>query len=172
MMNVHRIAIATLLALGIAPRVNAAEDAAMNGFESWVENHQGTAWSGVSELWVDPAGNDAEVSDATLRVGSDGLVYTWAYKGKAQTGEIKWNDTGLQWQDSWHQPDSVPLAAVPGHGALLAVEYSYPAGSGPDWHWRIKLAERPNGSLVLQMINIAPWGEEARAVRMVLSGAE
>ncbi len=144
----------------------------MNDFRSWVDGHEDTSWSGQSELWTDPAGNDGEVSDATLRIGNHEIVYTWAYKGSEQTGEIRWSGEGLQWKDSWHQPEGVALTRVAGHGSLIAAEYSYAAGEGPDWHWRIKLAERPDGTLVLQMTNIAPWGEEARAVRTVVRMSE
>ena len=140
----------------------------MGKLQSWIADHKGTTWSGESELWVDPSGNDAAVSDATLRVGAEELVYTWFYEGAEQSGELRWSGDAVQWKDSWHQPEGVVLTAVAGHGSLLAAEYSYAAGSGPDWHWRIKLAERPDGSLVLQMTNIAPWGEEARAVRTVV----
>jgi hypothetical protein len=140
----------------------------MNKFRSWVGDHRDTTWSGESELWVDPMGNDADVSDATLNVSADGIIYTWVYKGAEQSGELRWDGEALQWKDSWHQPEGVTLTLVPGHGSLIAAEYSYAAGQGPDWHWRIKLAERPDGTLVLQMTNIAPWGEEARAVRTVV----
>ena len=150
----------------------AMEDLRMNEFQSWVGDHQGTALSGKSELWTDPMGNEAEVSDATLSVGADEIVYTWAYKGAEQSGELRWNGEALHWKDSWHQPEGVALALVSGHGSLIAAEYSYSAGTGPDWHWRIKLAERPDGTLVLQMTNIAPWGEEARAVRTVVRASE
>lgn len=146
----------------------AMEDLTLNEFESWVSAHEGTTWSGESELWVDPTGNDADISDATLSVGADEIVYTWAYKGAKQSGELRWSGEALQWKDSWHQPGQVALTLVPGHGSLIAAEYTYPAGTGPDWHWRIKLAVRPDGALVLQMTNIAPWGEEARAVRTVV----
>lgn len=51
--------------------------------------------------------------------------------------------------------------------ALVNVRFAYPAPEGPDWGWRIAVCERPSGELVLQMTNVTPWGEEARAVRMV-----
>ena len=140
----------------------------MNRLESWIDDHAGTAWSGQSELWVDPMGNDAAVSDATLSVGADGILYTWAYKGAEQTGELRRSGEALCWKDSWHQPQRVALTLIPGQGSLVAAEYSYPAGTGPEWRWRIRLSERPDGALVLQMTNIAPWGEEARAVRTVV----
>ena len=50
--------------------------------------------------------------------------------------------------------------------ALFTVQGTYGAGEGPDWGWRSQLSVRPLGAgqLVLQMTNIAPWGEETRAV--------
>ena len=162
------IALGTVVALATPSGLVAMEDLEMSEFQSWVDDHQGTNWSGESELWTDPTGNEAEVSDATLRVSADEIAYTWAYKGAEQSGELRWNGETLQWKDSWHQPEGVTLTFVSGHGSLIAAEHGYSAGTGPDWHWRIKLAERPDGTLVLQMTNIAPWGEEARAVRTVV----
>jgi hypothetical protein len=152
--------------------VHASEDNTMHSLDRWAQAHDGSKWTGSSELWVDPSGNEGETSDATLQVGQNIITYTWAYKGTPHSGELSRVEAGLHWKDSWHQAEGVVLTSVPGHGALTAGEYSYPAGSGPDWHWRIKLAQRPDDSLVLQMTNIAPWGEEARAVRMVLHRAE
>lgn len=166
------IVLGAAVALATPPGLVAMEEPGMNEFKSWVGENQGTTWSGESELWTDPMGNAVEVSDASLSVGADEIVYTWAYQGAEQSGELRWDGESLQWKDSWHQPDGVTLTLVPGHGSLLAAEYSYSAGTGPDWHWRIKLAERPDGTLVLQMTNIAPWGEEARAVRTVVRTSE
>jgi len=135
---------------------------------AWIDQHAGAEWSGPAELWIDPTGNEALTSGSRLRVVEDGIEYTWSFRGEKQLGRIRLHDGVLRWQDSWHQPDGVDLEPVKGHGALMAGEYSYPAGAGPDWHWRIKLVVRPDDTPVLQMINIAPWGEEARAVRMVL----
>jgi len=164
----HRIhLVCTVLLLGLTVCAHAREDDAVQALSRWIEAHQATEWSGGSELWLDPAGNDAELSDARLRVESERITYTWSYKRTEQTGEIGWTDAGLVWKDTWHQPENVLLRPLPRHGGLLAGAYSYPAGDGPDWHWRVNLAQRPDGTLVLQMTNIAPWGEEARAVRMV-----
>ncbi len=168
---VQTVAAALLLA-GAPIIVEASEDSEMSDIQSWANEHPGGARSGSSELWVDPTGNDAETSDATLQVGADGIRYAWSYRGKPQAGEFHWHDDGVTWQDSWHQPEAVQLSPVTGHGALHAAEYSYPAGTGPDWHWRIKLAARPDGSSVVQMVNIAPWSEEARAVRLVLGKSQ
>ncbi|MDX1626968.1 MAG: hypothetical protein R3323_10675 [Wenzhouxiangellaceae bacterium] len=141
-------------------------------FPAWTSSHADTEWAGSAELWLDPAGDKAEVSDASLQVAPSRIDYTWSFRGKDQEGEIVLGEEGLRWRDSWHQPEPVRLEPVRDHGALLAGEYSYSAPTGPDWHWRVKLAQRPDGTLVLQMTNIAPWGEEVRAVRMVFQEAE
>ncbi|MEJ2534371.1 MAG: hypothetical protein P8008_02595 [Gammaproteobacteria bacterium] len=117
---------------------------------------------------MDPMGNDAEVSDASLIVRTDEIVYAWAHEGAEQSGVLRWSGEAVYWEDSWHQPQRVALTLIPSQGSLVAAEYSYPAGTGPEWRWRIRLSERPDGALVLQMTNIAPWGEEARAVRTVV----
>lgn len=132
----------------------------------------GTEWHGTAELWVDPSGDQASTSDATLTVDGAGIAYTWAYEGKAQAGRLESVGTGVRWQDTWHQAEPVHCAPTGTGRGLFSVEYAYAAGSGPDWHWRIVLARRPDDTLVLQMTNIAPWGEEARAVRMVLARKE
>ncbi|MEE4280220.1 MAG: hypothetical protein V2I82_17275 [Halieaceae bacterium] len=165
---VSAIALAAVVTLAGSSAIVAMEGTGMDTLQSWINDHRDTAWSGESELWLDPMGNAAEVSDAALSVSADEITYTWIYKGTEQTGELRWNDEALQWKDSWHQREGVALTLVPGHGSLIAAEYSYAAGTGPDWRWRIKLAERPDGTLVLQMTNITPWGEEARAVRTTL----
>ncbi len=161
-------AFAAVLLLAAAAPAGASEDDTMQNLNEWAGTRAGSEWSGTSELWVDPSGNEGETSDATLKVGDDSMTYTWAFRGTPHSGELTWAADGLRWHDSWHQPAPVALTPVAGHGALLAGEYSYLAGSGPDWHWRIKLVQRPDDTLVLQMTNIAPWGEEARAVRMVV----
>jgi hypothetical protein len=164
-LNISGMAV-TLLCVPIV--LGAQGASTMEASEAWLAEHRGSDWIGASELWVDPSGNDGELSDATLHIGDDGIAYTWLYRGEPQQGVLRRQVGGLLWQDSWHQPEGVLLAPVRGHGSIYAAEYSYAAGEGPDWHWRIKLAERPDGSLVLQMINIAPWGEETRAVRTVV----
>ena len=47
------------------------------------------------------------------------------------------------------------------------MSHEYQVGDEPNWVWCSILSKRPDGALVLQMTNIAPWGEEGRAVRMV-----
>ena len=144
-LNVHRLFLVALV-FGTSVCARATEGDTMQSMNSWVETHQDSEWSGGSELWLDPAGNDAETSDATLQVEADHIVYTWSFRGAPHTGELRWSDGGLSWKDSWHQPEFVPLTPVPAHGSLVAGAYSYPAGEGPDWHWRLKLSQRPDGT--------------------------
>ncbi len=128
---------------------------------------EGTSWAGRGELWADPLGDQAEVSDVAIEVKAEGLEYSWSYRGKPQRGSVTLTPEGAHFQDSWHQPE-VPMRchSAPRSRALVDVMGSY----GPDnnWGWRVIVSLRtPTGELVLQMTNIAPWGEEARAVRMV-----
>jgi hypothetical protein len=131
----------------------------------------GTKWTGTGELWLDPLGNEAEKSECTLAVDPEVIRYTWSYQGKPQEGRIALRAGGATWSDSWQQAKPVECADVPGAWGLLATHYAYAAGDGPDWGWRTILALRPTGELVLQMTNICPWGEEARAVRMIFTRA-
>ena len=129
---------------------------------------RGTHWKGTAELWVDPLGNDVERSDCTIAVDTNVVRYTWSHEGKAHEGSITLRDDTADFTDSWHQPEPMKFRAVPGAWGLFQVQGEY--GPESDWRWRIALSLRaPTGELVLQMTNIAPWGEEARAVRMACS---
>jgi hypothetical protein len=131
----------------------------------------GTKMSGKSELWLDPLGNEAKLDECSIEVGDGVVSYSWSFKGKAQQGRIELRDGGATWSDSWHNPEPMTCADVPGSWALIDVTGSYPAGEGPDWGWQTTLSRRPSGELVLQMTNITPWGESGRAVRMVFANA-
>lgn len=139
----------------------------MKTFQSWTHELQGSQWQGEAELWLDPNGNDVDVSECILAIESRVLTYTWAYEGETKTGSFIFNDASATWTDSWHQPEPVRCQYLSNAWGLFTVEYSYSVPSGPDWGWRSKLSQRPDDSLVLQMTNIAPWGEEGRAVRMI-----
>ncbi|MEN1729276.1 MAG: hypothetical protein AAGJ52_12630 [Pseudomonadota bacterium] len=141
-------------------------------FQNFLDTAEGTSWAGPAELWIDPTGNQALHSDAAMTINGDGFSYTWSYEGQAQEGQLQLLVDRVQWRDSWHQPEFVELMATDDQRSLLAMAYSYPAGSGPDWGWRIQVSQRPDSSLVLAMTNIAPWGEEVRAVRMVMSSTD
>ena len=136
--------------------------------QSWINEFQGTEWQGTAELWLEPEGNNADISDCTLKIETDVLSYTWSYKDETKTGSFTFHEGGAIWVDSWHQTHPAQCTDLAGAWGLFTVHYSYGEPSGPAWGWRSKLSQRPDGSLVLQMMNIAPWGEEGRAVRMVL----
>jgi hypothetical protein len=131
----------------------------------------GSRWAGQAELWLDRVGNAADLSDCTISVEGDAVRYTWAYEGKAHEGLLALRDGGADFSDSWHSPQAMAFAAVDASWALVDVMGTYPAPEGPPWGWRISLALRPTGELVLQMTNITPWGERGRAVRMVCTRA-
>ncbi len=117
---------------------------------------------------MDPLGNEPKVSACTICLTEGVVSYTWSYEGKEHVGRITVSAGGAEFTDSWHQTTPQECSAVPSSQALLDVQYSYSAGEGPEWGWRIILSHRtPTGELVLQMTNVCPWGERNRAVRMI-----
>lgn len=131
----------------------------------------GTSWKGEAELWLDPLGDEVVRSDCTLTVASDGIRYRWSHEGKPHEGSITLHADGADFADTFHQPEPMRCLHVPAASGLFQVTGTY--GPDADWGWRIGLSHRtPTGQLVLQMTNIAPWGEEARAVRMTCAREE
>jgi len=130
----------------------------------------GTRWTGRAELWLDPAGDRADWSDCALEIGPDGVRYTWSHQGKPHAGRLAPRSGGADFTDTFHAAEPMDCAALPGSRALLEVAGRY-GPPGEEWGWRIALCRRPDGTLVLQMTNVTPWGEEGRAVRMVCTAA-
>lgn len=129
---------------------------------------EGTRWVGLNELWLDPLGNEALVSDGTMRVDANRVAYTWSYEGKAHEGSITLRDGDAEFVDSWHSTKPTPFKQIAGSWSLVEVHGTYDAPEGPPWGWRISVSLRPGGEeLVLQMTNVTPWGEDGRAVRMI-----
>jgi hypothetical protein len=131
----------------------------------------GTQWKGHCELWLDPLGNTASECECQLRIGPGRLDYTWAHEGTAHEGQIVLTPEGAEFTDTFHSSSTMACRAAAQPLALVDVTGSYSAPGMGDWGWRIMVAQRPSegdapGELIVQMINIAPWGEEGRAVRM------
>jgi len=128
----------------------------------------GTRWEGTAELWLDPLGDDVARSDCTISVDGHVVRYTWSHDDEAHEGSITLSDEGAEFTDTWHQQQPLTCLRVADAAGLFEVLGQY--GPESDWGWRMGLSLRtPTGELVLQMTNIAPWGEEARAVRMICS---
>lgn len=135
----------------------------------WLTSLKGSTWTGRGELWLDPEGDNTEHYDCSLRVETDAIYYTWSYEHNTHTGNFTFNPNGASWVDSWHQPEPAKCIDVPNAWGHFTVIHSYEVPSNPRWGWQSKLSERPDGKLVLQMSNLAPWGEEGRAVRMIFT---
>ncbi len=125
----------------------------------------GTQWVGSAELWLDPLGDNVVQSDCTVSVDGNVVRYTWSHEGKAHQGSLTVREDGAEFSDSWHQPEPMKCIRVAGAWGIFQLQGEY--GADLDWRWRTALCFRePTQQLVLQMTNVAPWGEEARAVRM------
>lgn len=128
----------------------------------------GTRWIGTCELWEDPLGDVAQTSDCTVAVDAGVVSYTWSYQGTPHQGRLTLSPSGQgEYRDTWHQKEPIACEVLPSK-ALITVRYAYM----DVWGWRVAVCLRePTAELVIQMTNIAPWGEEARAVRMVCQRA-
>lgn len=125
----------------------------------------GTTWAGIAELWLDPLGDEAVRSDCTIAVIANVVSYTWSHEGQGLEGSITLTEHGAEFVDTFHSPEPMKCRLLVGQG-IFQVQGAY--GADADWGWRIGLSHRARSDeLVLQMTNIAPWGEEARAVRMI-----
>lgn len=140
--------------------------------KQWLSKLQGAKYSGCGELWLDPEGNNAELYSCELNIEADTLLYCWVYENQTQSGSFTFNDRGAIWVDSWHQNEPVQCVDGPETWSVFSVSCTYEVSGGPNWGWLSKLSQRPDGSIVLQMNNITPWGEDGRAVRMVFSRKE
>ncbi len=131
-------------------------------------------WIGVNELWLDPD-LDPEASAGTLTIEAHRIRDTWAYERAPKHGVYRLVERAGRidalWYDSWHQTRTMTCRGVAGENPLLDVTGVYPTPEGPPWRWRTILSMRSDGHLVLQMKNVCPWGEEQRAVRMILTPA-
>ena len=135
---------------------------------STLSDLDGTRWAGTAELWLDPLGDDVVRSDCTVSVDAHVVRYTCSHEGEAHEGSITLSDKGAEFTDSWHKPQPMTCRRVVGAAGIFQVQGEY--GAQSDWGWRTGLSLRtPTDELVLQMTNIAPWGEEARAIRMICS---
>ncbi|MDJ0622430.1 MAG: hypothetical protein QNJ17_05665 [Desulfocapsaceae bacterium] len=137
--------------------------------KDFLTKYAGTQWSGSGELWLDPEGNKAEKYDCELEIDIDVIYYSWIYENEIKKGSFSFNEAGAIWLDSWHQRESVQCTNVPETWGIFTLCNTYEVPGNPNWGWRSKLSKRPDNSLVLQMTNITPWGEEGRAVRMVFT---
>lgn len=133
----------------------------------WLTKLDGIERAGKGELWLDPLGNKADLYECKLRIKGNVVAYVWAYEGAEKQGSYTFSESGALWVDTWHSPKPVACDYLLAAWGIFTIECTYEVPSAPDWGWRSKLSERPDGSLILQMTNIAPWGEEGRAVRMI-----
>lgn len=135
----------------------------------WLTKFAGTKWLGSGELWLDPEGNNSDKYDCELTIDINSISYSWFLENKIEKGSFIFNEDGAIWADTWHQPEPVQCFNVAEAWGIFTINYAYEVPNNPNWGWQSKLSERPDGSLVLQMTNITPWGEEGRAVRMVFT---
>jgi hypothetical protein len=159
------LAVALLPSAALAPHASAEEPAGV--LSAWEGN-----WTGSNTLWFIPR-NKALPSDATAVVEPATLSYTWAFKGKPQSGTLEVSGTAetltAVWNDTWHTREAMTLQGSVADGRITLF-CTYPPDAKKPWGWRIEIgAEESN--LVMRMVNITPKGKEFPAVEMIVARA-
>src|SRR5262245_29598990 len=131
-------------------------------------------WKGTSRLWLDPESAPAESeTTATVTEAARGralaITYAWSHEGEPQEGILLLAGDAAAiraaWVDSFHVQEALMLfeGAEDADGGVL-VRGSYPAPSGPDWGWTIRVEPLEGGAFRIVMHNVTPEGEEQLAV--------
>ncbi len=130
-------------------------------------------WTGRSTLYLDPQGEgDTHPSRAEIVPAANGKAlrvdYEWEVEAQVERGSLlierDLTQPGFRaaWVDSWHQ-DRTMMILTGDTPEAVDFRGTYQAEGYPAWGWRIRL-EADGQRLRLLMFNIAPEGEEARAV--------
>lgn len=141
----------------------------MNNSESNFLNRALGKYRGPNLLWFeDPKKPEESVSD--VEVTETEINYTWSFRGKAQTGKMRFEPNGasvaVDWVDSWHAADgfkSVGSLTTDGLNFLC----HYGPENEPQWGWRTELSMPNSDQLLVEMFNITPDSQEQIAVRIV-----
>jgi uncharacterized protein DUF1579 len=132
-------------------------------------------WRGTNRL-QDPHTNTPEDSFSTAIVTPIlggrfvRIDYTWVFYGDPQAGSLllgyerKRDVVTAYWIDTWHLNDKVMVCTGAAVDGQLIVLGSYAPLSGPDWGWRIAIAQQEGKNLSITMFNVEPNGCESFAV--------
>jgi len=128
----------------------------------------GSRWVGAGELWLDPLGDEAREYDCTNDQRRIGALYLVARRHAARRRLHPSRRTGKLVRQLASADRRRVLRAT--RGARIArAPPCLPGIRRPGLALAHDLVREPSGELVLQMTNVAPWGEEQRAVRMVFT---
>ncbi|HVL80544.1 MAG TPA: DUF1579 family protein [Actinomycetota bacterium] len=134
------------------------------------------SWTGTYLLRLNPD-DPGVTSETTVHVAPVlkerfvRLDQTWVWEGQQQEGTIlvahdpQASTVEMHWADTWHNGHAIMVLRG---GPDLDATGSYPAPSGPDWGWRIRIGATPD-RLSIEMWNITPDGLQVPAVDADLS---
>ncbi|MGZ5433541.1 MAG: DUF1579 family protein [Thermoanaerobaculia bacterium] len=134
---------------------------------------QAGQWSGTVDTWLDPsaAPMNGEITATTSRV-LDGKCVQIDYRSRVGENrsdglmilgtDIETGRLSLTWIDTFHTGSNVMNFAADESGSLHG---AYAAGEEV-WRWRIAI--HADDELRIEHFNIAPAGEEERAIAVIL----
>lgn len=137
-------------------------------------------WIGTTHTWLDPSAAPEEAPiDAEGEVILGGrfvrLRYASAIMGGPHAGELLLGFSATEslltmaWIDSFHTSPAITVSTGPAPGADRWVATgSYAAGS-ERWGWRTEISQPTADTILVEMFNISPAGEEDRGVEFRLS---
>ncbi|RPE77072.1 DUF1579 domain-containing protein [Vulcaniibacterium tengchongense] len=134
-------------------------------------------WAGTTRVWFEPDAPPAMEVAQTGRIrrvlGGRFLLHEYRYGEGDRAGEgmalygLHLDEQAFEaaWVDSMHTGTSIMFSTGADRGHGFDVLGSYGEGQGgPRWGWRTRIAQPSPDQLVLTMFNIAPDGNEAKAV--------
>jgi hypothetical protein len=134
-------------------------------------------WNGANRLhlpWMTE--NPVQESNSLAKVGTAAggkflsIEYDWTFEGQSQDGilllsqEKESSKVSAVWLDSWHNGDKFMSLAGTITNNLVELKGFYSVPDHPDWGWRLTILPGGEGSLKIEMFNVAPEGEEMLAV--------
>lgn len=133
-------------------------------------------WEGSYRLWFEPgepAGQGRQRGSLRSVAGGRFLLHEYSgdssgdpFSGVALYGyhldRRAWESA---WVDSFHTGTAILSSAGTADDPRLAVLTDYGDGlGGPEWGWRTEIEQPADDHIVITMFNIAPNGDEAKAV--------
>ena len=146
-----------------------------SGMHHFLKSLEGS-YKGVTKVWFEPgAPSDESFCAGSLRSVLDGRFLLHEYEGSLQGKPIQGiaiygcslGDNKLQtaWIDSFHNGTAIMFSENENIADPYSVLGHY--GNEPRWGWRTVITRENENKIVITMYNIAPGGNDEKAVETI-----